>query len=82
MRFIPTVYSANGGSLPRTHPRAKADFIAQHVRHGWAEADAIARYEMWAAYAIDSNPDLDEHSHRLLADLIITKARNATRAQD
>jgi hypothetical protein len=82
MIFIPRVYSSTGSSLPRTHPRAKADFIAQHVKHGWSEADATARYEMWAAYAIDSNPDLDEHAHRLLADLVITKVRNATRAQD
>lgn len=82
MRFIPTVYSPTGGSLPRTDERAKADFIRQHVRHGWAESDATARYELWVAGAIDTNPDLDDHSHRALADREITSARNSTRAQD
>ncbi len=47
MRFIPTVYSSTGGSLPRSDERAKADFIRQHVRHGWTESDAIARYDLW-----------------------------------
>jgi hypothetical protein len=82
MRFIPTVYSSTGGSLPRTDARAKADFITQHLKHGWAEADATARYEMWVAHAIDTNPEIDTPSHRLLADEAITKARNSTRAQD
>jgi hypothetical protein len=82
MRFIPTVYSPLGGSLPRTDERAKADFIRQHVRHGWTESDAIARYELWVARAIDTNPDLDDHSHRELADRVITSARNSSRAQD
>ncbi|BCF95275.1 hypothetical protein PPGU16_83420 (plasmid) [Paraburkholderia largidicola] len=82
MRFVPTVYSASGSSLPRTDPRAKADFIGQHLKHGWTEADATARYEMWIAHAIDTNPELDTNSHRHLADQAITKARNSTRAQD
>ncbi|MEM5373313.1 hypothetical protein V4C53_46305 [Paraburkholderia azotifigens] len=82
MRFIPTVYSSTGGSLPRTDARAKADFIRQHVQHGWSEAEAEARYELWVARAIDTNPDLDDHSHRELADRLITRARNSSRAQD
>lgn len=82
MRFIPTVYSSTGGSLPRSDERAKADFIRQHVRHGWTESDAIARYDLWVARAIDANPDLDAHSHRELADRAIISARNSSRAQD
>lgn len=82
MRFIPTVYSSTGGSLPRDDARAKADFIRQHVRHGWTESDATARYELWVALAIDTNPDLDDHSHREMADRAITSARNSSRAQD
>lgn len=82
MRFIPTVYSPLGGSLPRADERAKVDFIRQHVRHGWTESDATARYELWVARAIDTNPDLDDHSHRELADRAITSARNSSRAQD
>ncbi|MDP9651747.1 hypothetical protein [Paraburkholderia caledonica] len=82
MRFIPAVYSSSGGSLPRTDERAKADFIRQHVRHGWAESDATARYELWAARAIDTNPDLDLNSHQELADEAIARARNSSRAQD
>lgn len=82
MRFIPTVYSQTGGSLPRTDARAKADFIRQHVMHGWSESDATARYEMWVAQAIDTNPDLTVNSHQALADQAITSARNSSRAQD
>ncbi|AWV05630.1 hypothetical protein DM992_41055 (plasmid) [Burkholderia sp. JP2-270] len=82
MRFIPTVYSSSGGSLPRTDERAKADFIRQHIRHGWTESDATARYELWVARTIDMNPDLDDHSHVELADRAITSARNSSRAQD
>jgi len=82
MRFIPTVYSSTGGSLPRSDERAKADFVRQHVRHGWTESDAIARYDLWVAQAIDTNPDLDDHSHQELADRAITSARNSSRAQD
>ncbi|MDR6208149.1 hypothetical protein [Paraburkholderia graminis] len=59
MRFIPTVYSDTMGSLPRSDPRAKADFVAQHVRHGWTESDATFRYELWAAGRIEANPELD-----------------------
>ncbi|WP_244113940.1 hypothetical protein [Burkholderia gladioli] len=82
MRFIPAVYSKSGGSLPRTDARAKADFIRQHVRHGWTESDAAARYELWTAGAIDMNPDLDVNSHRELADRAISLAHNSSRAQD
>lgn len=82
MRFVPTAYSQTGGSLARTDPRAKADFIRQHVRHGWTESDANARYELWVAHAIDTNPDLDISSHQELADQAITNARNSSRAQD
>ncbi len=82
MRFIPTVYSSTGGSLPRSDKRAKADFVRQHVSQGWTESDAIARYDLWVAQAIDTNPDLDDHSHRELADRAITSARNSSRAQD
>ncbi|KVL32195.1 hypothetical protein WS98_21910 [Burkholderia territorii] len=82
MRFIPTVYSSSGGSLPRTDERAKTDFIRQHVRHGWTESDATARYELWVARTIDTNPDLDDHSHLELADRAITSARNSSREQD
>jgi hypothetical protein len=82
MRFIPTVYSETGGSLPRTDARAKADFLAQHVKHGWDEADATARYEMWVAHGIDTNPELDTPSHQKLGDQAIMKARNSTRALD
>lgn len=82
MRFIPAVYSSSGGSLPRTDERAKADFIRQHVRHGWTESDATARYELWVARAIDTNPDLDLNSHQELAGEAITRARNSSRAQD
>jgi hypothetical protein len=82
MRFIPTVYSQNGGSLPRSDARAKADFIRQHVKHGWSESDATARYELWVVQAIDSNPDLDAKSHQQLADQAITSARNSSRTQD
>jgi len=82
MRFIPTVHSPSGGSLPRTDERAKADFIRQHVRHGWTESDATVRYELWVARVIDTNPDLDDHSHHDLADRAITSARNSSRAQD
>jgi hypothetical protein len=82
MRFIPTVYSQTGGSLPRTDARAKADFIGQHVKYGWTESDATARYDLWVAQAIDSNPDLDANSHQKLADRAITSARNSSRAQD
>lgn len=81
MRFIPTVYSPAGGSLPRADERAKADFIRQHIRHGWTECDAITRYELWVADAIDTNPDLDDYSHRELADRAITGARNSSRTQ-
>jgi hypothetical protein len=81
MRFIPAVYSQTGGSLPRTDPRAKADFIRQHVRHGWTESDATARYELWAVQAIDTNPDLDTNSHQKLGDEAITNARNSSRSQ-
>jgi hypothetical protein len=49
MRFIPTVISPHGGSLPRTDPRAKADFIGQHLRAGWCASDAAVRYEMWVS---------------------------------
>lgn len=49
---------------------------------GWTEDDATARYEMWVAHAIDTNPELDTTSHRHLANQAITKARNSTRAQD
>ncbi|WP_025602115.1 hypothetical protein [Burkholderia sp. WSM2230] len=59
MRFIPTVYSKSGGTLPRTDARAKADFIRQHMRHGWTESDATARYELWAEQAIDTSPDME-----------------------
>lgn len=82
MRFTPTVYSSSSGSLPRTDERAKADFIRQHVRHGWKESDATARYELWVARTIDRNPDLDDHSHLELADRAITSARNSSPAQD
>jgi hypothetical protein len=82
MRFIPTVYSPSGGSLPRTDAQSKADFIRQHVRHGWTEINAAARYELWVARAIDTNPDLDVNSHQGLADRAITPARNPSRAQD
>jgi hypothetical protein len=82
MRFISTVYSSTGGSLPRTDERAKADFIRQHMRHGWTESDATARYELWVANAIDTNPDPGANSHRELADRAITGARNSSRAQD
>lgn len=82
MRFIPTVYSQTGGSLPRSNDRAKADFVRQHVRHGWTESDAVARYELWVAEAIDSNPDMDVNTHQQLADQAITRARNTSRPQD
>jgi hypothetical protein len=82
MRFTPTVYSSTGRSLPRSDERAKADFIRQHVRHGWSESDAEARYELWVARAIDTNPNLDDHSHRALADSLITSFRNSSPAQD
>lgn len=82
MRFIPTVYSSTGGSLPRTDERAKADFIRQHVRHGWTADDARERYELWVAQAIDANPELDVNIHRELAGQAITNARNSSRAQD
>ena len=82
MRFIPTVYSPTGGSLPRADERAKADFIRQHVRHGWIEGDAIARYELWVAGVIDTNPELDVNQHQELADQAITKIRNLSRRQD
>ncbi|MBT2793612.1 hypothetical protein [Paraburkholderia strydomiana] len=82
MRFIPTVYSQTGGSLPRNNERAKADFIRQHMRHGWTESDAIARYELWVLEAIDSNPDMDVNTHQQLADGAITRARNTSRPQD
>jgi hypothetical protein len=82
MRFIPTVYSQTGGSLPRTDPRAKADFIRQHVRHGWTEGDATARYELWVVQAIDTNPDLAANSHQELGDAAIKNARNSSRSQD
>jgi len=82
MRFIPAVYSRSGGSLPRTDERAKVDFIRQHVRHGWTESDAAARYELWVAGAIDTNPDLDVNSHRELADRAIASARNSSSTQD
>lgn len=81
MRFIPAVYSSSGGSLPRTDERAKADFIRQHVRHGWTASDATARYELWVARAIDTNRDLDLNSHQKLADEAITRARKPWRAQ-
>lgn len=57
MLFIPSVYTEHGGSLPRTDPRAKTDFIGQHVKHDWSESDAVARYELWVARAIDTNPE-------------------------
>lgn len=82
MRFIPAVYSRTGGSLPRSNERAKADFVRQHVRHGWTESDAVARYELWVVEAIDSNPDLDVNTHQQLADHAITRARNTSRPQD
>lgn len=82
MRFIPTAYSSTGGSLSRSDERAKADFIRQHVRHGWTESDAITPYDLWVARAIDATPDLDVHSHQELADRAITSARNSSRAQD
>lgn len=82
MRFIPAVYSRTGGSLPRTDERTKADFIRQHVRHGWSESDATARYELWVAKAIDTNPDLDVNSYQELAERAITNARDSSRGQD
>lgn len=82
MCFIPPVYSSSGGSLTGTDERAKADFIRQHVRHGWTESGATARYELWVARANDTNADLDLNSHQELADEAITRARNSSRAQD
>ncbi|TDG01502.1 hypothetical protein E1N52_42965 [Paraburkholderia guartelaensis] len=78
MYFLPTVYSQHGGSLPRTDPRAKADFIAQHVKQGWTESDALARYELWVIRAIDTNPGLDKPSHKKLASAAIESARKQT----
>jgi len=73
--FIPTVYSAHGGSLPRTDPRMRADFLAQHAKHGWREADAMARYELWVDGAIDTNPDLAAPGYDTVASAVIARAR-------
>ncbi|WP_227742892.1 hypothetical protein [Burkholderia gladioli] len=82
MRFTPSVYSSTGSSLPRRDERARADFIRQHVRHGWSESDAIARYDLWVAGLIETNPDLDDHSHLELAEKAIINAHHSSRALD
>ncbi len=77
-RFIPTVISPHGGSLPRTDRRAKADFIGQHLRAGWCASDAAARYEMWVAGAIDANPELEKPSHEKVASDLFNRLRGKT----
>lgn len=59
MRFITTVYSDSMGSLPRRDPRAKADFIAQHLKHRWSEPDATFGNQLWSDGRIEENPKLD-----------------------
>jgi len=59
MRFITTVYSDSMDSLPRCDPRAKADFIAQHLKHRWSEPNTTFRYQLWSNSRIEENPKLD-----------------------
>lgn len=53
MRFITTVYSDSMDSLPRCDPRAKADFIAQHLKHRWSEPNTTFRYQLWSNSRIE-----------------------------
>lgn len=63
-RFVPTVYAAAGGSLPRSHPAIQADFLRQHMRRGWSEHDALARYRAWEAGALEASPVIPRIAHQ------------------
>ena len=59
MRYVPTIYTEHGGSLLRSDPRAKADFIAQHMLAGWSAKAAAGRYQLWRLGLMDTNPIID-----------------------
>lgn len=55
-RFLPTITTAAGAALPRSHPAAQADFLRQHIRRGWAEAQALERYRAWERGELEASP--------------------------
>ena len=62
-RFIPTVTTGTGGALARSDPAAQADFLRQHIRRGWSEREALARYRRWEACQLETNPFIPRMTH-------------------
>lgn len=61
MRYLPTISIADGTALPRAHPLTQADFLRQHIRRGWSEADALARYRAWERGELEPYPLIARH---------------------
>ncbi|MDN5938996.1 MAG: hypothetical protein L0H83_10080 [Salinisphaera sp.] len=59
-RYLPTISTAAGIPLPRSHPVAQADFLRQHMRAGWSEGQALVRYRAWERGEIEATPIIPE----------------------